>query len=77
MTLIPLLVVGALAVLLVLLVRRTRRASTESQSSSYGDNSWTPMVWTDGDSDSASHNVDASDCSGGDAGCDCGGGGGD
>jgi hypothetical protein len=44
MTLIPLLVFGALAILLVVLFRRTRTASTDSRSSTYGADTWTPVM---------------------------------
>jgi len=72
MTFIPL-VVGVLALLLVVLFRRTRTASTDTRSSTYGGDTWTPMLWTDADSDPPCHSTDTADCGGGDTGCDAGG----
>ena len=76
MMLIPLLVLGAVVILLIVRSRRTRTASTASRSPTYGD-AWTPMMWSDRGSDSQCDSTDAGDCtSGGDAGCDAGAGGG-
>ena len=75
MTLVPLLVFGALAILLVVLFRRSRTASSHNGSSAYGGDAWTPMMWSDGNGDSNCDSSDTADCSGGDAGCDRGGGG--
>lgn len=75
MMLIPLLVLGAVVILLFVRSRRTRTASTASRSPSYGVDAWTPMMWGDHGSDSQCDSTDAADCSsGGDAGCDAGGG---
>ena len=77
MRLIPLLVLGAVVILLIVRSRRTRTASTASRSPTYGGDAWTPMMWSDRGSDSQCDSTDAGDCtSGGDAGCDAGGGGG-
>jgi hypothetical protein len=73
-TVIPLLVFGALAILLVVLFRRTRTASSNDQSAAYGGDSWTPIIWSDVNSDSSCHSTDTADCSGGDASCHGGGG---
>lgn len=75
MTLIPILVFGALAILLVVLFRRTRTASGNDQSAAYGGDAWTPIMWSDVNSDSPCHTTDTADCSGGDTSCDGGGGG--
>ena len=75
MTFIPLLVFGALAILLVVLFRRPRTASPHHESSRYGGDTWTPMMWSDGNGDSNCDACDTADCGGGDAGCDGGGGG--
>jgi hypothetical protein len=56
MTLIPILVFGALAILLVVLFRRTRTASGNDQSAAYGGDAWTPIMWSDVNSDSPCHN---------------------
>jgi hypothetical protein len=66
---------GALAILLVVLFRRTRTASTNDQSAAYGGDSWTPIIWSDVNSDSSCHSTDTADCSGGDTSCDGGVGG--
>ncbi len=77
MTLIPLLVFGALAILLVVLMRRSRTAPADRQSLAYGNDTWTSVTCTDANSDSDSHcdSSQAADCSGGDTSCDSGGGG--
>jgi hypothetical protein len=75
MTLIPPLVFGALAILLVVLFRRTRTTSTNDHSAAYGSDSWTTIIWSDVNSDSSCHGTDTADCSGGDTSCDGGGGG--
>jgi hypothetical protein len=56
MTFIPLLVFGALAILLIVLFRRTRTA--RNRSSTYDGDTWTPMTWTDGNADSPSTAVE-------------------
>jgi hypothetical protein len=75
MTFIPLLVFGALAILLIVLFRRTRTA--RNRSSTYDGDTWTPMTWTDGNADSPCDSSGTADCRGADASCDGGGGGGD
>ena len=80
MMIIPLFVFGAVAILLIVLFRRTR-ATSPHDGASYGGDTWTPMAWADGDTDSNCDSVDTADCAGadagggGDAGCDSGGGG--
>jgi hypothetical protein len=73
MTFIPLLVFGALAIVLVALFCRTR---TAVRSSNLAD-TWTPMMWTDGNADSPCDSSGTADCSGADVSCDGGGGGGE
>jgi hypothetical protein len=74
MMLIPLLVFSAVAVLLLVLFCRTRTAARSSSNSS---DTWTPMMWADGNADSPCDSSGTADCSGADASCDGGGGGGD
>jgi hypothetical protein len=76
-TFIPLLVFGALAILLVVMCRRTRSASSNDHSTAYCGDSSTPMMWSDVNSDSSCHSTDTADCSAGDTSCDGGGGGSD
>jgi len=76
-TFIPLLVFGALAILLVVLSRRTRTASSNAHSAAHGGDVWTPMIWSDVNSDSSCHSSGAADCSAGDTSCDGGGSGSD
>ena len=70
MTFIPLLVFGALAILLVVLLRRRLAASVSNRSAGYDGNTWMPVMWTHANCDS----TDAADCGGGDTNCDAGGG---
>jgi hypothetical protein len=77
MTFIPFLVFGAVAILLVVLIRRTRTASAKRHASTYGGDTWMPVMWTDVNADSPCDSNSTTDCSGADASCDGGGGGGD
>ena len=56
MMIIPLLVFGAVAILLTVLFRRTRAASPHR--ASYGGDTWTPIAWADGDTDSNCDSMD-------------------
>ena len=72
MLLIPLLVFGAVAIILVVLILRP---GTAARSSSYAAEASMPMMWTDGNADASCDSSDIGDCGGGDASGDGGGGG--
>ena len=69
MMLIPLLVFGAVAIILVVLILRP---GTAARSSSYAGDASMPMMWTDGNADASCDSSDIGDCGGGNASGDGG-----